>query len=312
MTAAEHVPVGAGFSRRRRSAAGVALAASALLLSAGGASHAARAGPDQPAVGQAGSSLGAKEDAPSTSRRRRRPLRRRDAPPRGVANTVNQFAVGDPDCSYGYPSRIGALNIEFERGSHYRGDSASLTGRLGESLLLCFDGFDPRRPILAKIHRPNGTSLSRSVRRRNLDPYYHRKTLPSWDFGFLPDDPIGIYTLRASQGLLSLERSFEVGSSFGPLVRALPGRDLAILGSGFEARRVITLHIHSNARYHRRRGSGRVNGPHYVTAVKVRTDAVGGFLYRLATGPQDPPGCYYFTPSITPRYRASSALVCIP
>lgn len=257
-----------------------------------------------------------------SSSRRASPLSHRDTPPRGVKRRIRDLEEGGTTaCSAPrgvepegltkanrtrpmvilerVPFRFGLRETILEDGSEVA---------VGEAFKICFEGFDARRPISATMSRPDGTTI-RSVLNRYQFTYH------SWDYDPLPGDPLGQYTVWASQGARQVARTFVVGPALKPGVRVAPvrppknpysgsggrpGSDFRLIGSGLPPRRSLMLRVYGPDLTLYDPDPGVSSTLPYLTSIRVRSDRFGGFRRVLRTSTRDRSGCYV----IRPAFRA--------
>ncbi len=200
----------------------------------------------------------------------RTPLKRRDAPPAGVAEQVSYFSVGNGGCPEGDQPAV-----RFLGGFPREGQES-----IGQQFVICLSGFAKGRPVRVSVRRPDGRDVDRQAA---FERAYGLHTL-SWTP--LPGDPLGRHDVTATQGATTAQASFSVRRSPIPRVRPLddyvpPGRPVRLVLAGFEPRQLVALHL-----YRARGGSSERFS--YLTTINARMDRRGEALYRFPTDPDAP------------------------
>jgi hypothetical protein len=205
-------------------------------------------------------------------------LKRRDAPPAGVARQAEFFIGGGAECPEG-PSGRPSIQI-------YSEDREGPLVELPSVAMICFYNFSIDAPLDTELRYPDG-----SVERQRLDGLAGPDG-QGFPLVRLPGDPLGRHTVLGRQGGDQAVLDFEVVRAQRPKLRLLspmdlqPGAYIRVAVGGFEPDQPVQLHLY-------RRDEDAGQGPfRYQTAITVQTDATGAAVRLLPTALDDPPGCY--------------------
>jgi hypothetical protein len=145
---------------------------------------------------------------------------------------------------------------------------------------ICLTGLVPKQDIQVQVALPDG-----SMRRNRLRA--DRAGTALWEWNLLPGEPLGEYTITASQAALRLDSNFTVSAASQPKMLIIPpegppGTTFQIGLAGFQpgTRAMIPLYRH-HARYST-----------YLTQLPIEINARGEGLYTLRTRPDDDAGTY--------------------
>jgi hypothetical protein len=219
-------------------------------------------------------------------------LQRRDTPPGGVAAQFEWFGLGaDEPCSGFDGSQPGVLvdGTPPEVASYY---------------VLCVIGLGEGAPIDVAVTLPDG-----SVRPYTIDADSAIQGLAILGLQVFPGEPIGIYTVTATQELSQVSGSYEVFRSSLPRTIVIPpwegspGATFRIAFAGFPPASQIELDLY---RY-RLRTEDEIFG-YLTTLPPVATDRFGEATYELPTAVDDPTGnyCLVYRPAADPREICAS------
>ena len=220
-------------------------------------------------------------------------LQRRDTPPGGVAAQFEWFGLGgDEPCSDFDESQPGV----FVEGA---------PPEVASWYALCVIGLGADFPIDVVVTPPDG-----SVRPHTIDAHSASPGRAILALQVFPGEPIGIYTVTATQQLSQVSGSYEILRSSVPRAIVIPpwegppGTAFRTAFAGFPPNSQIELDLY---RY-RLRTEGEIFG--YLTTVPpAPTDRFGEATYELPTAADDPPGayCLVYRPATDPREICASA-----
>lgn len=231
------------------------------------------------------------------------PLKRRDAPPDGIQQQIG-FAGGGPGgCSRSLFEGLGTASVPqvfFATGQVDTGPGARPGGYLPplgsieiaelaillQTPIICLGWFSPDSFVDIRIDRPDGTNSSRTV------------ALDNEGFGGVPwvslvGEPVGTYTITASQGELQAVGQLDVLRATVPRVLVWP-RDIApgdpatVHLAGFAPGQVVAVHLYQERSY--------------ITTLSTVMNEWGEQTVVLETEPDDMPGTYQaaiYVPGIT-------------
>jgi len=125
----------------------------------------------------------------------------RDAPPAGVRSQVEYFGIGDGICL----SDPATPELSFIRLPWYHNyEKGADDPELGETLVLCANGFSPSENVDFNVEGPEGFVLDESAEAKGSTPYH---AVMPW---LTSDWPIGEYTAVARQGDAEATLDFKV------------------------------------------------------------------------------------------------------
>lgn len=164
-------------------------------------------------------------------------LKRRDAPPEGVADQLVSFGGAAGSLCIANPDGDPAVEVRPD-------PSLGPAIEIGEPAQICLTGFDPNQPYLIEIQLPDG-----QVQRSDADaPYlYLNSYLPRWLA--LPGDPAGDYFIAVTQGDHGATSQFTVAMATAPsiLVRNLnvtSGGVVQLVLAGFSPNQPAQLYLY--------------------------------------------------------------------
>jgi predicted small lipoprotein YifL len=245
--------------------------------------------------------------APPAPPPERTPFGRRDAPPVGIAEQLSYFATGDTTCPLA-PDYSGKPAIWFADDNHVE---------VGERFFdLCLLRFDPDRPIVMLVRRPDGREVLQRVPPEPYEPTRHPiphdTPVRYWSWDTFPGDPLGRYTVIASQGTTEAKASFQLHRASTPKLRVIPsdssvasgkpggitlaefsrpyssvapGKPVRIALAGFRPRERVRVHMYEDE-------GTNSSGPSYLTSITVQVDDEGEAIHEIASDVGDPPGEY--------------------
>lgn len=211
-------------------------------------------------------------------------LKRRDTPPQGVKAQFEFFGEGDGVC-FGLDESKPAAVVDFPQ------------LEIAMSFVLCFPGFVAKRPVDAQVRRPDGRVVAVTA-----SDFNSPDGIPYTSWTTLPGDPVGVYSVSATQGSRRGTGTFTVRpASVARMVAAPPpvaplGTTVRLGLAGFPANRAVELHL-----YHAR--SKAAWG--YVTTLLPKVDGDGQAIVSIPTAADDPKGPYCVVrrgPKASPDY----------
>ena len=208
-------------------------------------------------------------------------LQRHDAPPQGVAAQVAFFAgAGGPDvwCD---PERLRST-----RAPTVMPPAGGTTVEVFDMAAICFAGFSSDRLITVQVRRPDD-----AVKRWTQMP------VRGYGFAGLPDDPLGRYTVEATQGAARASLTLRLVPASQPGQQVLYGPSgsgpTAVALSGFPPNGSIALHFYGPGPCEtilQGRNRGNILLP-YITTISVRADQNGQATYPWP-GTNADQGCF--------------------
>jgi hypothetical protein len=207
------------------------------------------------------------------------PLKRRDAPPSGVNEQVG-FWLG-----------AGGKNDEIRLSPGATHPPGALT--IATQNYLRLDGFAPQSDVDISIRRPDQAAMQNRVRTSS-------QGTAEWLIDVVPGDPLGTYTVVATQGASRAENRFIVSTPREPTMLILPGggppgTTFQLMLAGFPPRQTISVRLYCST------GTTRQSTAHpmgemvyrYLTTLPlVGVDQRGEATYSLQTESDDPRATY--------------------
>jgi hypothetical protein len=196
-------------------------------------------------------------------------LKDNDVPPEGVAAQLGFFPAHIP-CADPLKPGDGKQIGTVETASRSR---------------ICFAKFKPDNEISVSVMQPGGAVL------RQGTVTTEGSGAGVWTWVILPGDPLGTYTLTATQGQLKAVATFTVVRAMSPRIivhprSGVPGTTFSIGLAGFQPSLTAPLYLY-------RQRDRSIPSFNYATQLSsVRTDARGEAIYTLRTQWDDPVGEY--------------------
>jgi hypothetical protein len=194
-------------------------------------------------------------------------LRRQNPRPDGVPAQLNFYLGGGGACPY-----------EGESGRRPRVYGAPRYVEVLDLDAICFDGFDPSRPLAVTVVPPAGRPIENSLNRTGEAAEF---TLP---FRPVPGDPLGPYQVMAVQDDLTAHGEFTLRAASVPRLlveggrHLVPGIEIPVYLAGFPPGEPAVLHLYDS------------NG--YRTSFTVPVDADGVGVAVVNTVHAQPQTCY--------------------
>jgi hypothetical protein len=183
---------------------------------------------------------------------------------------------------------------------------------VAEPVQLCLWHFAAGEPIHVSVRSPDGR-VTTSVGHPPGDlPCLSDNCYSHVNWTAVPGDPLGDYEIAAVQGPLratatvrvvpaTMRRLLVVGNGIdqGQYTTFRRGATIAVAAAGYRSSSDVRLAI-----YYTHERALQLNVPElrFLTWVQLRTDELGGAVYRLRTNTHDRPGCYALDTS--PRTQA--------
>jgi hypothetical protein len=217
------------------------------------------------------------------------PLKRHEAPPTGVRDQLAAFggAAGDPCRAQANPDepnvRVSRIPFDYSDGL-----SQNDTIEIGTVAKICLWGFTSGAKVTIMITRPDGAS---------------EQVSPHDDQLFLPGDPLGDYSVVASDGERQATGTFVVRPASTPRVWVLgdrpemiwnaekgaPATTFRIALMGLPPNQSVPLYLYGIGP----NGSSSAWPWAYLAKLPAaQTNENGEALYSLSTQPDDPAGSY--------------------
>lgn len=203
------------------------------------------------------------------------PLKRKDIPPEGV-DAVFSFSSaggGDDACEFSAGAGPGANDAE----------TPDCTVEIADRTPFLFEGFAADRELAVELTWADGRVEPRSARANDFGVFI-------LEWASLPGDPLGVYSIVATQEALKATGTFTVRAATerqGVVVPRTgpPGTAYRIALAGFAPRETVAARLY--------RLVGRDAGQ-YVTSLGPTTMSERGEgIVELRSGPDDPAGEYY-------------------
>lgn len=210
------------------------------------------------------------------------PLRRRDAPPEGVAAQLRVYTGG---AGHAPPGPTGEPRVEF---FPYNGIQEIAT-----DFLIEFGGFPLDQALDVQVVQPDGRVRQQQIDLDGDDAF--------WYWESLPGDPYGEYLVTATQEELQATGVFTISAASTPRLYPLlphgagrPGTAFQFALAGFQPGQSVPLHLYywiDDCSDTSHRGSDYCW--RYATRLPaVQVDSRGEAFYTLVTQPDDPEGKY--------------------
>jgi hypothetical protein len=230
-------------------------------------------------------------DPPATDPVVESALRRRDSRPGDVKAQADYFSGGPPPVGQ---------NCQFDTDPPTTGPAVKVgpTMELGEATTICLYNFTSGTTVRVEIRRPDGQA---GVDQVPFSEPVGDEIPPNTVFATMAGDPVGTYTVTATQGSLQATAAFTVGYATltNLVVAESPGRGvpssprgtpIRIGLAGWAPGQAIDLLLYHSASPDPSEGAGVA--PTFITLVPVVMDAHGQRLHVLQTRTDDPTGCY--------------------
>jgi hypothetical protein len=211
-------------------------------------------------------------------------VRRRDAPPKGVAEQLSYFSGGDGPCG-------DIDSYTYRESDPYREPTIKVSGfhnppEIGEAFDFCFPAFNPSRALTVQVEFPTGR-----VVRKIVPPDW---TAMRWEPR--PRDPIGTYRVSVTQDGATASTLFKLVESTGPVMRIIqpeqqdynppePGDTVELALVGYPPNRPALVHLYKpqqDDRYD------------YLSSIEVAIGPNGRGYVIITTTRDAKPGCYLF------------------
>lgn len=139
------------------------------------------------------------------------PFKRKDVPPDGVEALLSFGSAGGgaAECAFGPGAEVVS-----------DGETPGCTVEVADGTMLYFRGFAPEREVQLELTRPDGTLERAQARGR---PGTYGFSTPVWRRTTLPGDPLGEYSIVASQGSLRGRWTFTVRAATQRQGAVVPG-----------------------------------------------------------------------------------------
>jgi hypothetical protein len=250
-------------------------------------------GGSEPGVPHAG---GVAEPQPNSSGGQTAPgsvLSRDDDPvPPGIAAQLEYFQGGADVCGFG----VADFAVAVKR----RPDQDFMSAP--DVLDVCIYGYASDGDVVVEIHDPSGNLVeSRTLHPRDLDLFN------AFPFRRIHSDPMGVYTITATQNGMMASTTIEVRRApspqfmgyvndpqglpdYGAGIIVKPGGTIQVAVGGYAPNSTIQMRIYHNP--HTRESDGETVMD-YLTSHPVTVDSDGGGMWVLKTEPSDPSNqCY--------------------
>ena len=195
-------------------------------------------------------------------------MKRRDPLPEGVADQLEFFMGGGPEC--GNP-QLDPPQVVYPRAVE----------EIPSKTQICLGGFDVGEPLTLTITPPVGKTATLELPPTDdADGFTYR-------YPRIPGVPIGTYHVTAEQNDLVATREFNVQRATRPRLwvdrrhDATPGDEIHVYVGGFTANRTERLDLY---------GGG--NPATYRTSFPIQVDQHGEGHAVIETKPDDTEGCY--------------------